>query len=70
LFGNLGKDPELKYISGGQAVATFSLATSERFTDKSGQRQEIALCWHNIVVWGKQARTGKSVSLKGQDCLY
>ncbi|MBN1604044.1 MAG: single-stranded DNA-binding protein [Chitinispirillaceae bacterium] len=71
LVGNLGKDPELKYTPGGQAVATFSLATSERFTDKNGQRQDRTE-WHNIVVWGKQAeivnqylKKGRTVYLEG-----
>jgi single-strand DNA-binding protein len=65
LVGNLGKDPELKYTPGGQAVATFSLATSERFNDKSGQRQDRTE-WHNIVVWGKQAETANQYLKKGR----
>ena len=40
LIGNLGKDPELRYTPGGQATASFTLATTERWTDKNGQRQE------------------------------
>jgi single-strand DNA-binding protein len=65
LVGNLGKDPELKYTPGGQAVATFSLATSERVTDKSGQRQDRTE-WHNIVVWGKQAELANQYLKKGR----
>jgi single-strand DNA-binding protein len=54
LIGRLGKDPELKYTPGGQAVASFSLATTERWTDKNGQRQEKTE-WHSVVVWAKLA---------------
>ena len=56
LIGNLGKDPDLRYTPSGQAVATFSLATNDRYKDKDGQMVERAE-WHNIVVWGKQAET-------------
>jgi len=53
LIGNLGKDPEVRFTGGGQAVAKFPIATSEVWTDKDGQRQERTE-WHNVVVWGKQ----------------
>jgi single-strand DNA-binding protein len=72
LIGNLGKDPEVRFTPGGQAVARFSLATSEVFNDREGQRQERTE-WHNIVVWGKQAETcgqylakGRQVFIEGQ----
>jgi len=52
LIGNLGRDPELRYTQNGQAVVNFTLATSENWTDKSGQRVERTE-WHRIVVWGK-----------------
>ena len=55
LVGNLGKDPEVRYTSGGQAVATLRIATSRSWTDKqSGQRKEETE-WHDVEVWGKQA---------------
>jgi single-strand DNA-binding protein len=65
LVGNLGKDPEFKYTPSGQPVATFSLATSERFTDKNGQRQDRTE-WHNIVVWGKLAEIANQFLKKGR----
>ncbi|MBE0598819.1 MAG: single-stranded DNA-binding protein [Desulfuromonadales bacterium] len=72
LVGNLGKDPELRYTPSGAAVATFSLATSERFKDKSGQMQEKTE-WHNIVCWrqlaeicGKYLHKGKQVYIEGR----
>lgn len=54
LVGRLGKDPEVKAVGQGNTVATFTLATSENWTDKSGQKQEKTE-WHRIVVWGKLA---------------
>jgi hypothetical protein len=54
LVGNLGKDPEVKYTASGIAVARFSLATSERFKDQSGQFQERTE-WHTVVAWQKLA---------------
>jgi single-strand DNA-binding protein len=65
LIGNLGKDPELKYLPSGQAVATFSLATTERWNDKSGQRQERTE-WHNIVVYAKTAELVNQYLKKGK----
>ncbi|GAB3822973.1 hypothetical protein GCM10028895_28820 [Pontibacter rugosus] len=50
LIGNLGKDPEVRHLEGGVAVARFPIATSESFKDKQGQRQERTE-WHNIVLW-------------------
>ncbi|MGZ4060138.1 MAG: single-stranded DNA-binding protein, partial [Bacteroidia bacterium] len=50
LVGNLGKDPEIRHLEGGAAVANFTLATSDSYKDKSGVRQEQTE-WHNIVVW-------------------
>jgi single-strand DNA-binding protein len=67
LIGNLGKDPELRYTPGGQAVATFSLATTERRTDKTGQRKDTTE-WHNIVVFGKTAEIVNQYLKKGRSC--
>ena len=64
LIGNLGKDPELKYTTSGKAVCNFSLATSERWKDKSDEKQE-KTTWHNIVAWGKQAEIIKEFLTKG-----
>ena len=65
LIGNLGKDPELRYTPGGQAVASFPLATSEKWRDKEGVMQDKTE-WHNIVVWGRQAETAKEYLSKGR----
>src|SRR5258705_5952015 len=65
LIGNLGANPELRYTAGQQAVANFRLATTEKWTDKSGQRQE-ATEWHRVVVWGKQAEIVGQYLTKGR----
>ncbi len=65
LIGNLGKDPEIRYTPDGSPVATFSLATSENWTDKSGTRQERTE-WHNIVAWNKLADLSKRFLAKGR----
>ncbi|HET6272729.1 MAG: ssDNA-binding protein [Bacteroidetes bacterium] len=72
LIGNLGKDPELRYTSGGVAVATFSLATNESWKDQDGNMQERTE-WHNIVAWKKLAeicgewlKKGKKVYIEGR----
>ena len=72
LVGNLGRDPELRYIPSGQAVANFTLATNERWRDKDGNNQERTE-WHRIVVWGKSAENcaqflqkGRSVYIEGK----
>lgn len=64
LVGNLGKDPEVRHLEGGVAVANFSLATSESFKDKSGQRVEQTE-WHNIVVWRALAEAAEKYLKKG-----
>lgn len=52
LVGRLGKDPEVRYTQTGGAVATFTMATSESWNDKNGQKQERTE-WHRIVAWSK-----------------
>ena len=72
LVGNLGQDPELRYTQSGQAFATFSLATTETWSDKNGERQERTE-WHRIVAWGKTGELcaqylskGRSVYIEGR----
>ncbi|MBF6559599.1 MAG: single-stranded DNA-binding protein [Candidatus Binataceae bacterium] len=65
LVGNLGRDPELRYLPSGQTVAKFTLATSDSFNDRAGARQERTE-WHNIVVWGKQAELCGQYLKKGR----
>jgi single-strand DNA-binding protein len=72
LIGNLGRDPELRYTQGGQAVANFTLATTDRFSSKDGERQERTE-WHRIVAWARTAELcaqylskGRSVYIEGR----
>ncbi|MCB0364349.1 MAG: single-stranded DNA-binding protein [Bdellovibrionaceae bacterium] len=72
LVGRLGADPEVKTISSGNTVAQLSVATSENWKDRDGQRQERTE-WHRVVVWGKQAELcgkylskGRQVYLEGR----
>ena len=65
LVGNLGRDAELRYTPGGAAVSKFSIATTEVWNDKAGQKQERTE-WHNIDLWGKQAETLTEYLVKGK----
>ena len=64
LVGRLGKDPETRYTSSGQAVCNFSLATDETYKDRAGERQKRTE-WHKIVVWAKQAEIAQQYLHKG-----
>jgi single-strand DNA-binding protein len=64
LIGNLGRDPELRYTKSGQAVANFSLATSESWT-REGNREERTE-WHRVVAWGKTAELCTKYLSKGR----
>jgi len=64
ILGRLTADPVLRTTSGGQQVASFSLATNRVWTDKGGQKQEAAE-FHNIVVWGRQAEIASKFLAKG-----
>jgi single-strand DNA-binding protein len=72
LIGHLGQDPEVRFTPSGAAVANFSVATNESWTDKSGTKQEKTE-WHKIVVWGKTAeicqkylKKGKQIYIEGK----
>ena len=64
LVGNLGKDPEVKYTPQGTAVAKITLATNERFKDKSGEWQDRTE-WHNVVLWQRLAEIAGEYLKKG-----
>ncbi|MFZ3212106.1 MAG: single-stranded DNA-binding protein [Terriglobales bacterium] len=72
LIGNLGKDPEVKVTPSGTPVAKFTLATNERYKDKSGQWQDRTE-WHNLVAWqrtaeiiGEYVKKGSKVYVEGR----
>ena len=64
LIGNLGRDPEVRYTAAGQAVASFNLATSEKFKNKSGEWEERTE-WHKITLWARLAEIAGEYLTKG-----
>ena len=64
LIGNLGRDPEMRYLPSGEAVATFSIATTETWKDKSGAKQE-RTDWHRVEFIGKLAEVCGEYLKKG-----
>lgn len=64
LIGNVGKDPETRYLESGVPVSTFSLATSESFKNKNGERVT-STEWHNIVLWRGLAELAEKYVHKG-----
>ena len=72
LIGRLGKDPETRYMTNGEAVTNVSLATSENYKDKSGEKQEKTE-WHRVVAWrklgeivGEYLKKGRLVYIEGK----
>jgi single-strand DNA-binding protein len=72
LLGNLGRDPETRYTTGGDAVTNLNIATSEQWKDKAGEKQERTE-WHRVVLFGRQAeiageylKKGRSVYIEGR----
>ena len=72
LIGNLGRDPEVRYTASGQAVASFSLATTEKFKNKNGEWEDRTE-WHRVTLWARLAEIageylskGKTVYIEGR----
>lgn len=65
LVGNLGRDPEMRYMPNGEAVCNFSIATTDNWKDKNGQKQERTE-WHNIVIYRKLAEIAGEYLKKGR----
>jgi single-strand DNA-binding protein len=72
LIGNVGREPEIRTTNSGSKVASFSIATSERWKDKEGERQE-KTTWHNCIAWGPlttvvegYVRKGSKVAVLGR----
>jgi single-strand DNA-binding protein len=68
LVGNLGRDPEMRYTPGGQAVTTLSVASNRTYTDSSGNQVKQTI-WFRISVWGKQAESCHQYLRKGRQVL-
>ena len=65
LIGRLGADPEVRYTSSGTPVANFNIATTERFTNKAGEKEERTE-WHRIVAWSRLAEICQEYLAKGK----
>lgn len=69
IVGNLGRDPEMRYMSDGTAVTNFSVATSRRWTDRASGQPIDETTWFRVSVWGKQAETANQYLSKGKKVL-
>lgn len=65
LIGNLGRDPEVRYTTSGTPVASFSIATTDRFKNKAGDWEDRTE-WHNITLWGRLAEIAGEYLAKGK----
>jgi single-strand DNA-binding protein len=69
IVGNVGRDPELKYMPNGRAVANFTVATNERWTDKQSNERKEKTTWWRVAVWGPQAETVSQYVSKGRQVM-
>jgi len=69
IVGNLGSDPELRYIQSGRAVCNFSVAVSERWRDRESNEQREKTTWYRVAVWGNQAETCNQYLSRGQQVM-
>lgn len=69
VVGNLGRDPELRYTPGGDAVCSFSLAVTEKWTDRQSNERREKTTWYSVNVWGSQAETCKNFLAKGRSVM-
>ncbi len=68
VVGNVGRDPEMRYTPSGQAVTSFSVATSRQYTSSNGQKVKETI-WFRVSAWGKQAETVNNYLRKGSKVL-
>lgn len=69
IIGNLGRDPEMRYMPDGTAVTSFSVATSSRWTDKATGQPKEETTWFRVSVWGRQGETANQYLSKGSKVL-
>lgn len=69
VIGNLGRDPEMRYLPDGTAVTNFNIATSRSWTDKSSGQRRDETTWFRVSVWGRQAETTNEYLAKGRQVL-
>jgi len=66
LIGRLGNEPQIKTFESGKKMATFSIATNEKYTNNKGEKVEDTQ-WHNVVVWGKKVEIVENYLVKGSE---
>lgn len=69
IVGNLGQDPEMRYMQDGQAVTNFSLACNRRWNDHATGEQQEEVTWYRVSVWGRQAEAANQYLSKGRQVL-
>ena len=69
IVGNLGGDPELRYMQNGRAVCNFSVAVSERWKDRQSNEQQERTTWYRVAVWGAHAENCNTYLAKGRQVL-
>jgi single-strand DNA-binding protein len=69
IVGNLGRDPEMRYLPSGQAVTNLSVAANRRWTDQNNGQPQEEVCWFRVSVWGKQAEAANEYLSKGRQVL-
>lgn len=69
IVGNLGGDPELRYLQSGRAVCNFSVAVSERWRDRQSEEQRERTTWYRVAVWGNQAETCNTYLSRGRKVM-
>ncbi|MCA9962146.1 MAG: single-stranded DNA-binding protein, partial [Anaerolineales bacterium] len=69
LVGNLGRDPEMRYMPDGTAVTSFSMATNRRWTDRASGQPVDETTWFRVSVWGRQAETANQYLSRGRKVL-
>lgn len=69
IVGNLGGDPELRYLQSGRPVCNFSVAVSERWRDRQTNEQQERTTWYRVAVWGQQAENCNTYLAKGRQVL-
>ena len=69
IAGNLGSDPEMRYLPNGQAVTNFSMASNRKWTDKATGEIQKETTWFRVSVWGAQAEAANQYLVKGRQVL-
>ena len=69
IVGNLGGDPDLRYLQSGQAVCNFSVAVTERWRDRQSNEQQEKTTWYRVAAWGAQAETCNTYLARGRQVM-